>query len=285
MGDSKALAESVRRAKKAADGTAAEAAGRVGLAARGTLYCVAAILAIRLVTGADERVDRDGALDALARQRVGSLLLATLALGFAGFAAWRFLKALTGAREGSSDSSSTQVRAAHRLLDLGKGMVYLGLLFTTLRVLFGGRDEVGGSEPAHDWTVTLLQQSWGRPLVFVLGAAVVIAGLSLSARGLQKDFKKSLDSGRVPKWAGRVLPIAGTVGYVARGAVVALVGWFVSHAAWEFDPTDAVGVAGALGRLSGELYGRVALSAVAAGLLSFGVFSFVESAYRKVLED
>lgn len=274
-----------KRLDDIAEGPAGETAGRVGLAARGALYCVGAVLALRLVTGADERVDKDGALDALARQRIGSVLLVVLALGFAGYAVWRFLRAFTGAREGSSASSSKGAAVLRRLLDVAKGAIYLGLLFTTLRVLFGGRDEVGGAERERDWTVALLQRSWGQPLVLVIGIAVVIAGLAFAARGLQKDFEKSLESGRVPPWARRLLPIAGTVGYVARGGVVALVGWFIAHAAWTFDAKEAVGVAGALGRLAGELYGRVALSAVAFGLLSFGIFSFVEAAYRKVLED
>lgn len=274
-----------RAQRAAADGKAGERAGRAGLAARGVFYCTGAVLALRLVTGADERVDKDGALDALARQRIGSLLLAVLALGFAGYAVWRFLRAFTGAREGSSNSSSDAANAARRALDVLKGLVYVGLTFTTLRVLFWGRDQVGGSEREHDWTVSLLSRTWGRPVVLVAGVAVVVAGLVFAGRGLQKDFTKSIDDSRVPKWARRLLPIAGTVGYVARGGVVALVGWFIAHSAWAFEPSEAVGVAGALSRLAEQLYGRVALSVVAFGLLSFGIFSFVEAAYRKVLED
>ena len=272
-----------RRAKRAAEGKAGEAAGRAGLAARGAMYCVVAALAIRLVTGADERADRDGALEALARQRAGSLLLGAIALGFAGYAAWRLLRALTGAKEGSSASGNSST--LRRLADVGRAAIYVLLVYTTLKVLFGGRDEVGGSEQERDWTVELLSHSWGRPVVLLAGGATILGGLVVAGRGLQKDFTKSMDHSRVPPWARRVLPVAGTVGYVARGAVVAMVGWFVVHAARSFDANEAVGVAGALGRLADELYGRVALSVVAFGLLSFGVFSFVEAAYRKVLED
>lgn len=279
------MGSKTRRAKKAAKGTAGETAGRLGLAARGALYCVGAILALRLVTGADERVNKDGALDALARQRIGSVLLALIAAGFAGYAIWRFLRAFTGASEGSSKSKSAVSDAARRLLDVAKGLIYLSLMFTALRVLFGGRDEVGGTERERDWTISLLRHSWGRPVVLAVAIAIVAAGVLFAARGLQKDFDESIDDRRVPKWARRFIPIGGTIGYVARGCVVAIVGWFIADAAWTFDPNDAVGVAGALGRLAGELYGRVVLSAVAVGLLSFGVFSFVEAAYRKVLED
>ena len=278
------MGKKTRRAQRAAEGTAGETAGRVGLAARGALYCVGAILALRLVTGADERVDRDGALDALARQRVGSLLLGLIAAGFAGYAVWRFLRAFTGAREGSSSASGWS-GFFRRLLDVGKGLIYVGLTYTTLKVLFGGRDEVGGPEQERDWTISLLRQSWGRPVVLAAGVAVLVAGVLFAARGLQKDFAKSIDERGIPKWARGWIPIGGTVGYVARGCVVAIVGWFIAHAAWTFDANEAVGVAGALGRLAGELYGRVVLSAVALGLLSFGIFSFVEAAYRKVLEE
>mgnify|MGYP000117790305 CR=1 FL=1 len=279
------MGSGTRRAKRAARGTAGETAGRFGLAARGALYCVGAILALRLVTGADERVDRDGALDALARQRIGSVLLSLIAAGFAGYAVWRFLRAFTGAREGSDSSTSGVTGAFRRLLDAGKGLIYVGLAYTALRVLIGGRDEVGGGEQERDWTIALLRHSWGRPVVLLAGAGVFAAGVLLAARGLQKDFTKSIDDRRVPTWARRFVPVGGTIGYVARGCVVAIVGWFIAHAAWTFDPQEAVGVAGALGRLSGALYGRVVLSAVALGLAAFGLFSFVEAGYRKVLED
>lgn len=272
-----------RRVDKAARGKAGETAGRVGLAARGSMYCVVGALAIRLVTGADERVDRDGALEALARQRLGSVLLSLLALGFAGYAIWRLLRAITGAREGSAKSGKTS--ALRRLGDVGRAALYAGLLFTTLRVLFGGREEVGGRERERDGTSDLLSHSWGRPVVLAIGVATVLIGVLVVGRGLQKDFEKTMDTGRVPTWARRLLPVAGAVGYAGRGAVVSIVGWFIARAAWQFDPEEAVGVAGALGRLSHEVWGRVVLSGVAFGLLSFGVFSFVEAAYRKVLED
>lgn len=277
------MGSKTRRAKKAAEGTAGESAGRAGLAARGLMYCVAAVLALRLVTGADERVDKDGALEALARQRVGSALLVVVALGFAGYAVWRFLRAFTGDAEGSSASGKAKVW--RRAADVARGLIYLALLYSTLKLLLGGRDEVGGRESERDWTIDLLRLGWGRPLVLATGVAAVGIGVGVIIRGFQRDFDKTLEKRRVPTWARSVLPVAGTLGYVARGGVVCVVGWFLARAAWQFDAQEAVGVAGALGRLSGELWGRVVLSAVAFGLLSFGVFSFVEAAYRKVLED
>ena len=272
-----------RSTKRAEGGPAAEGAGRLGLVSRGAMYCIGAFLAIRLVTGADERVDKDGALEALARQRVGSILLVTSAVGFAGYAIWRLIRGVTGAREGSR--SGGRARVAARAADFGRCLIYVVMFVTTVRLLMGGSETAGGEEKERDWTESLLAQSWGRPIVAAAGILAIGIGLVLAWRGLGMKFKEKLDLRRVPSWARGWLPTAGTVDYVARGGVLALVGWFIVSAAIHFDPGEAVGVAGALGRLSGDLYGRLALSVIAAGLLSYGVFSFVEAGFRKVLQE
>lgn len=272
-----------RKAQRAARGKPGERAGRLGLAARGAMYSIAAFLAIRLAAGDNERVDSEGALEIIARQRFGSALLALLAIGFAGYAIWRFLRAFTGAQEGSSSSGNG--KTWRRALDVGRGAVYVSLLFNTVRVIINGQAQAGGREEEEAWTATLMSYPWGRAAVFLIGAGIIVAGLIIAGSCLRRDFTDALDSRRVPSWARRLVPVAGTIGYVARGAIVSIAGWFLGLAAWQFDPDDAVGVAGALGQLSREPYGKAVLGAVAFGLLSFGVFSLVEAKYRKVLED
>lgn len=277
------MGKKTRQAQKVARGKAGERAGRLGLAARGAMYSIAAFLAIRLATGNSERVDNEGALEIIARQRLGTVLLVLLAIGFAGYAVWRFLRALTGAQEGSSSSGIEE--RWRRVLDIGRGVVYTSLLLNTGRVIINGRGEVGGQEDEKAWTAMLMSHSWGRAAVLLVGAGVIVAGLVIAGSCLRRDFTDALDSRRVPAWARRFVPVTGTIGYVSRGLVIAVAGWFLGLAAWQFDPDDAVGVAGALGRLSHEPYGKVVLGAVAFGMLSFGLFSFVEAKYRKVLED
>ena len=77
----------------------------------------------------------------------------------------------------------------------------------------------------------------------------------------------------------------GAVGYTVRGVVAGVIGWFVLRAALEFDPREAVGVDGALKRMLDESWGRPLVLVLSLGLLAFGLFSFVEARYRKVLES
>ena len=261
-----------------------EAGGRAGLVARGAMYCVASFLALRLARGGEEQVDKEGALEALARQRIGSVLLLVLSAGFAGYAVWRFAKAITGAREGGSSRDGAE-GAFKRLADVGRGVIYLVLLATTVRVIAGGRDAVGTRNDEQEWTATLLSKSFGRPLVGLIGVAIVILGLSLVSRGVREKFNDKLDLRSMSGWERRVLPPFGIVGHVARGMVFATTGWFVANAALRFNAKEAVGVDGALRRLAAQAYGTWILVAVAIGLLCFGLFSLVEARYRKVLDD
>ena len=66
-----------------------ERLGRAGLVAKGVLYAVIAILAVKVALGGrEESPDKQGALDAIAQQPFGRGLLILLAIGLAGYAVW-----------------------------------------------------------------------------------------------------------------------------------------------------------------------------------------------------
>src|SRR5205814_9883 len=138
---------------------------------------------------------------------------------------------------------------------------------------------------AKTWSARLMSHEAGRWLVLLAGAVVVIVGVVLLVRSFAQKFEKYLDVKHMGAWQRTWLPRLGVVGYAARGVVAALIGAFVIQAAVTFDPQKAVGVDGALKRLAAEPYGPLLLGVVAVGLLAFGLFSFVEARFRKVLED
>lgn len=62
-----------------------------------------------------------------------------------------------------------------------------------------------------------------------------------------------------------------------RGIVFVIIGWSLVQAGLSASAAKAGGMEQALGSLSGTL-----LTAVALGLLLFGLFSFVEARYRRI---
>ena len=261
-----------------------EPAGRFGLAARGFVYCVAGVIAVAVAFGErDERIDRRGALEVLARQRYGSVVLVLLIAGFAGYAAWRFVRAATGAREGGKerDGPAGWMRRAG---DVGAGAIYVTLLVAAVRILAHQDPGDEGDRRARSWSARLLDHQGGRIVIVLVGLGFLTAGVVLCARGLRQRFERHLRVSDMHGWQRRWLPLLGIVGYAARGAVVALVGVFLVQAALTYDASKAVGFDGALHRLADRAYGPAALVLVALGLLAFGLFSFVEARWRKVLD-
>jgi hypothetical protein len=262
---------------------AAKAIGRLGLVARGVVYCIVAGLAVRIASGEFERADKRGALETIVRQPSGRVMLVVLAIGFTAYAASCFVKAAAGAAEGASPETGAG-GAATRLVDVSKGAIYLVLVGTTLAVALKDNRGGPGDESEQEWTAEVLRHQWGQPLVALVGVALVGTGLYLLYRGISQSFEENLRIDEMPPWARRPMSLLGTAGYVARGVIFGLIGVFVFIAAVGFDAEESVGVDGALKKLAEQSYGPAILVLVALGLFCFGLFSFVEARYRKVLQ-
>jgi hypothetical protein len=262
-------ARSARTARREAE----TIAGRAGLIARGVLYCIAAVLAARLVAGNDEHVDREDALHRVVEQPFGKALLGSLAVGFAGYAIWRLLRAWRGDK------------VPKRLADAGRAAIYVVLFLAAVRILFDKPASSGGDRPEKEWTARLLDVTGGSVVVALAGAAVFVVGAVLVWRGVRTTFDDRLRLDAMSRWERRWLPRIGIAGYTARGVVFALIGFVLTRAALTYDPEEAVGVDGALHRLLEHAAGRAVVLLVALGLLAFGLFSFVEARWRAEFPD
>lgn len=273
-------------ANQAARSPWVEKLGRVGLAARGVVWILVGVLAVRVATGSgNEQADKDGALQTVAEQPFGKALLVLLAIGFAGYALWRFVQAaVERGNPGDSDGKSWAKRAGYA----ARGAVYVALLFSTIPLITadssgggGGSGSGGGSE--DDWTAKVLDAPFGRALVIAAGLALIAIGLWLGYRGWKRKFERHLKTGEmsptVRTWAVRL----GVIGHVARMVVFAIIGWFLIQAAVDYNPDEAVGLDGALKSVRDASYGPVLLGVLALGLVAFGIYSLVESRYREVL--
>src|SRR5205807_4980819 len=70
---------------------------RAGLLARGVVYGVIGAIAIAVAAGTGTSpANQQGALEIIAGQPLGSVLLGLLAAGLAGYSAWRLTRAVTG---------------------------------------------------------------------------------------------------------------------------------------------------------------------------------------------
>ncbi len=266
----------VREAKRAGESPWVGRAARIGLAAKGVLYAVVGLLAIQIPLGlGGETKDREGALQTIAQQPFGRVLLVLLTLAFAAYAAWRFVQAFLDREDEGTDVKGLAKRAGY----LGRGVIFAALCVSTVALLAGSGG--GGSNERRD-TARLFELPLGRWIVGAIGLGFVAAGLFNAYRAVTKKFREDLEQHKIADAARPWVTPVGVVGHTARGVVFALIGVFFVRAAIQYDSKEAIGLDGALRKLAQAPYGSWLLGLVAAGLLAYALFAFVEARYRDV---
>ena len=254
---------------------------RAGFVARGLMYGLIAALALAVAFGKRSRPeDQQGALQTIAAQPLGRFLLVAVAVGFAAFAFWCFAQAALGEKLEAADD----VNVFKRLGLTALGLLYVGLCALSVAIVVGAGqpDQSGGGKGETRATRIALEQPAGRYVVIAVGIGIVVGGLVLVAFGLTRKFREELEEGQMGDTERTWVSALGVAGYLARGAVFALAGFFVARAAWQYDPNEAVGLDGALAKLAHAAYGPILLALTAVGLLAYAAFSLVEARYREV---
>jgi Domain of Unknown Function (DUF1206) len=255
---------------------------RAGLVAKGISFGIVAALAIGVAVGAGGKTtSRQGALQTLAQHTWGKVLLVLLALGFVGYAIWRFVQAFAE-RDDGGDEKGEAKKWGKRAGYVGRGLIYAGLAFTTAKILAGSGGQASQNEEAQKTTAAVLDWPAGRWIVGIVGVSIIAAGLWNLYRGIAKKFEDKWRTGEMSKterkWGGR----AGLAGHLARAVVFGLIGIFVTKAAIDYDPNNAIGLDGALQKLANASYGPWLLGLTAAGLLCYALFCLVDARYRDV---
>jgi len=263
----------------AAESTWLERLARAGLAARGLLYVVVAILAIQVARGhRDARADKQGALQVVVRQPFGRILVLGLAVGFAGYALWRFVEAAVGPPDEKDPRKAMFKRAGYA----ARGVLYTFFFASAVKLFIWSTNAATKQGAEADWTGRVLDWPGGTWLVQGAGLVAIGAGLYIGWRGLSGKFRKRLKSLEMGPAVRRWVRGVGTVGMVARMLVTILIGVFLITAARQHAPEQAVGIDGALKRLADRSFGPLLLVLVALGLAAYGLYSFAEARYRKV---
>ena len=251
-----------------------QVAARLGLVAYGVVHLLVAWLALQVAYGDLDgdgvgKADKTGALQSISGGTGGQVVLWLVAAGLVVSALWQLLEA--------SDSGR---RPWQRAMNLGEAVLFGYLAFTAGK-LAAGSPSSSTDKAQRGLIGDLLAQSWGKPVVWAIGLAIVAAGAALAWHGHNHDFAEDLDLSRVSAATRRFAVRLGHVGYVALGAVYAVAGALVVVAAVRSDPAKATGLDVALKTLAAQPYGPVFLTLIAAGLLTFALFTLFDARYRR----
>jgi hypothetical protein len=248
---------------------------RAGFVARGVIYAIIGVLAVKLALGVGGKAtNQQGALRTIAHQPFGKLLLVLVAVGLAGYAVWRFTRAALGRGPEGNDTGFD------RLAALGSGLAYSAVCALAVEMLLGSGS--GSASNTHKTAAGVLGWPAGPWLVGIAGVAMIGIGGYQGYRALTKDFLEDTKTEEMGPGARKWVSWIGSFGYAARMVVFGLIGIFLIKAALDFNPAKAVGVDGALAKLSNSSHGSWLLGIVAFGLVAFALYSFTDARYRRI---
>ncbi|MGW2390608.1 DUF1206 domain-containing protein [Streptomyces lydicamycinicus] len=266
-------------AHRAARSSAVRVAARGGFVARGVIYLLVGVLALRIAFGdSGEQADRGGALAELAARPFGNVLIWALGVGLAGMALWRLSEAGFGAAGPDGHKAGT------RLLSFARFVFYAVVSLSVVSFAAGEKGSGSGSsdQQSRDATAQALGLPGGPWLVAAAGVGIALAGIWIAVRAVLRRFHKHLDRSGMSPRLRRGVDVLGISGGLARGGVFAVAGVFVVKAAVTYDPDRAKGMDDTLRSFADTSAGPWLLAAIAAGLALFGLFSFTMARWRNV---
>lgn len=281
------LPESAEEAAQAVEDSATlERVTQIGWIAKSIVYTLMGITAVGIAqqdratpVSDGEEASPSGSVALIAGAPLGRALLVVLSVGLLLYAAWRILSVVVIR---GNDVSAWADRVGYTF----SAIFYLVLAYSA------GKAGVSGVDPKDSDTVeslskSLLESTPGRWLLGLGGVVTIGVGLFFAIhKGLQRSFAKHLD-GVDPEISNneskrQLLLVAGVAGWVGRGVVTVLVGFFVLRSAYRFDPDDARGFDRALRQVAGTGVGSALVLACALGLIAYGVFCFFSHRFRSL---
>lgn len=248
---------------------------RFGLVSKGIVYCLMGILSVLAAFGlSQENGDKAEAFKVIYGQPLGQVILVVIALGLLGYVMLRLFQAFKDIDNKGNDLKGIFDRIGYTL----SAFLYLGIGAYALKLVFGSSG--GGDGDSRQFVVSkVLEYPGGQYAVGIAAAITIGMGLYQIFRGVTGKFMKRIRLLRSNM--KDVFKMTGTIGYISRGIVLGIIGYFLAHAAWRSNAKQAQGTGEAFSFLENE-FGSVMMAIVALGMVGYGAFTFVKAKYQKI---
>jgi hypothetical protein len=246
---------------------------RVGLVGYGIVHLLVGWLALQLAFGdRSGSPDQQGALQQIAQESYGDVLLWVIGIGLLFMAVWQVFEAIWG-----HTSRDEPKRTIKRVGSAGKVVFYAIVGVSAIK--FATEAQSGGKSSTDQMTADLMKQTAGQWLVAAVGIVILVVGFMQVKRGVTKSFTKDLKGDATSGTSGTAVEKFGQVGYISKGVAIGVVGILFVWAAWDHDPKKAGGLDSALYKILDQPFGPVLLAAIAIGIIAFGLYCFAWAKY------
>lgn len=250
---------------------------RFGHAAKGFLYGLIGLFAMRgVIYDGESAGGSELVLATLGDQAIGSLVLAMLAVGLAGYSLWRFVQMLV-----DPGHLNQQLDFHHFVQRCGygfSGFTYMGIGYTAGRLAIGLT--VDFKDTAEEIAEVLFEYPIGPWALFASGVSVILIGFAYVYGAISGSFISEFQP-QLYTAVKQSTVLMGKIGFTARGVSFMLIGAYLVKAAYLTDDDTVGGLGQVLDRLDDQPFGKVWLTAIAVGFFAYAIYMIMASFYRQ----
>ena len=202
----------------------------------------------------------------------GQFLNWALIVGALCFIIWRFYEAFGDPNKIGSDTKGILLRTGAAFSSVADAFIALSVL----QAIYSRQKAPVTGEPTQQKAMVadLLKTEWGRTDIIIIAVILLLTALVLALYGLSKRFTESIKAGEFSKrWTYVVHGIA-YAGYLSRGVILGIIGFFFMKAAMERNGNYIVNTDKAFDFI-GDNIGGIAFLITAAGTICYGLYMFI----------
>jgi hypothetical protein len=249
---------------------------KLGYAVKGCVYGLLGVLSFRVGIGDGGRIAGEKeALRQVSRQSFGDAALMVIGAGLLFYALWRLVEAVSDPYRVGGSLGGIAQRTAALVSAIGNSAAAV----TAVQLALGAQRK---ERSADVWAALALREDFGPALLVAAGAVVAGVGLFYVYEAFTDRFCEHLDLGRSSRTFRRYVTWSGRLGYLARGALFAIIGVAGIRAGQKLDPSRVKDVREALAWLTGQPFGPALLVAASVGLLAYALHLVTTAPIRRL---
>lgn len=246
---------------------------RFGFVSKGVVYCLMGVLTVMTALGLSNRKgNKTEAFKMIYDQPFGKILLIIIAVGLLGYVTLRVFQTFLDTDNKGKDAKGVFARIGYGI----SALIYLGLSIYALKLALG---KPGSGDSKQFFVSKIMDYPAGEWLVGIAALIIIGAGINQIYKGASGKFMEKVHVMRSE--FVNTFKKAGTLGYVSRGIVLCIIGYFFLQAAINSNPGEAEGTEAAFNFLQ-ENFGNVLMGIVALGLVAYGIFMFVKARHQSI---
>lgn len=243
-----------------------------GCISTGLIYTTIGIIAILSYLQIKEGGADEGSLLAFMYDYLtGKIFVWIVLLGTVSYIAWRIYEAIKDPYNYGKSWKGILRRWGIGLSSIADVLIAYSAIMVILGISRIQQD--GQPTEERERVGSMLQENWGDEAIITMGVVIALTAIVQFHYGVTRGYKERLDIGRFSDNTKKIIHSLAWVGYLARGTIIGIIGFFFMKAGFLEDPGDVVNTDKAFNFL-GDHVGHWAFILVAIGTICYGLFMF-----------